>query len=449
MITRIVHFLKDQKDRGLDVVSGCLVGKTKVFFRAEQLRALDKQLHIVRPVAAKIVQRFVRGAVTRKYTTPILAAVKSTLEAIKLKTIKALEPVVEKMNREIMPLITQLEVVLSSALIVSMGSISYGKAGSYSMELDKRSAAISEEFLEVLFTHRDSKAAIEDILKKVHIEEVSIYDIFDDLNIHCKTLQGCYFKEEDFPFKNDIFEYKWNDDVHCITLAKQVAKFGKIVLLKRRFDQYLGSSPSDGSEQGGQGGEEHAQVSEIELTRALEDLNMLRAAGEIPVDYCKEEELAAKKVIHRAANIYRSYYDKVHRALLTGPMTLANNNNNNNNNNNKNANKSKSKTETESEGKSRDKRKSISSNNEPIVLLGGPDMPYSVDSKSLAAVLKEWNEHAELHEKSQQTVELLDMLSTLHELRRYAEKGKWETLWGAIRSGQNPWVCIFMFFVAV
>ena len=424
IILRLIDLLVNERE--LTAFSNMVVGTTQVFYRPEHSTLIERSRDEHRELVSVFLQKNVRGLMYRRLTDYIRKVFRELRLHIKNRDGELLNHLLS--HTSVLEACDKLEMLLSSGVAVRHGSVSFGRGGGYGLEVNRTVVEVANELNQVLGRHSQLKIHMTAALERASLGSDYVFEEYDGLVKDLEGMKENTLSIADYPFKHDLLTFSYIDEEDCVKMAEQIEKYSVVVTLKRRLDAHSESA------------------NEGELSLALDDLIKLRVSGDIPETYCIKEERVAKKIIQEAHTIYSQYYDHMMSALSKGRMKVT-----------KGDGAVQGKAETDgirgsSDGAEDDKpdflRDSVHEGSmelppegaqaESLTSHFNSGLNYTVDSKVLTDVFKQWDADEDLHDKSVKTDQLINIGRSLVYLREYAEHEEWDQLWEALNS--NGWV---------
>ena len=255
-----------------DMFSQCHVGKTMVFYRAEQHRLLEKMRREKVGNARCIIQNKSKSFVVRNLYSLLVNERKVCSDSIVAgqsenirKSADRIVTITERMNAVVAP---------TSIVLDPVANIAVEYAGA--LELEK---AICDELVNLTDDSND------------------IFDVFDSLEDcvrRAKQLDYC------ISFQNHNLSVNWKSNQVVLLAIEKVKKFENIISVQKNLKKSLSTS------------------NDVELGYWLEQLKKLRELGEVNDDFCRYEEDEGRKIVLAAEREFDNMIEEATNAINAG-----------------------------------------------------------------------------------------------------------------------------------
>ena len=250
----------------------CHVGKTLVFYRAEQHRLLEKMRIKKISAARSILHRICRGFVAKNFFCHILLATNRCVNAILARDIKNMRECADYLN----DLKERLENTYNGT----------------SIRL-KQCSSIAYEFAEALELEDQLNSELTDLMDSKH----DIFIIFNSLEACVERAKSLsYFKK----FQSEELSVKWEDNEIISNAIMKVSKYKDIIAIKRNLESSLSNN------------------NDVELEKWLHKLERARASGDVDSKFCAAEAKQGSKIVKAAQAEFDEFVSEINDAILTG-----------------------------------------------------------------------------------------------------------------------------------
>ena len=259
-----------------DTLQYCHVGKTMVFYRAEQHRCLETVRRERIDHALNVLHRSVRRFIARNLYVSFLMLRQRCTDAVLSKNIEVMRATSTEANLYLrrMRNVHKVDIAQQDCCTVAAG------------------------YADALVTQQKQQATIEALLGD---STTNVFAIYDPLRIAVDVAKSLCFEAT---LQGHTIEVVWHKNDVFVGADRKVQGLKKIIDVQRNLERGLKDND------------------EIALRIWLDKLRDLRQTGDVEAKFCRDEENTAKQVVKTAQEVFESFLSTAKFAMSAGRLTF-------------------------------------------------------------------------------------------------------------------------------
>lgn len=251
----------------------CHVGKTMVFYRAEQHRILERERKYIIDAAIALTQRCTRGFVARFLYQMILRTRDACHEAIFSRDVHAMRAISEQLQQYLQRYHRVFGVVFSLECI-----------------------DISRDYSSTIVAEKEVLSEISDLMAPTH----DIFDVFDSLSAAVTAAKHLQYSAT---LNGKTISLRCRDNSLYYTAHGKVKQYAAIIDVKKHLE--IGIRNHD----------------EIMLQSYMSKLEAHKVSGLVDHSFCASEVKQAQAIVETAAEAFHKFLQLAEVAMSTGHLT--------------------------------------------------------------------------------------------------------------------------------